>query len=121
MSAVQGMQSVTIRQAEAARVAAAARTAPKDFPMGFGESTSDVMCKATGAADHEHLLQMWLELAGRQSSQKPMSIINKNFQIEAQKARVLPPIQTGNTVFAVQKFMFVPSSEESTGTGFPEK
>ena len=118
VSAVQGIQSVTIRQAEAARLLATARAAaPKAFPTAFGDPTSDMMCKATEVADHEHLPPMWLELAGRSSSQKPISIIKKNFQIEAERGRVLSPVPTGMTLFAVQNFMFVGSSEETTGTG----
>jgi len=64
------MHSVTIRQVEAARLQAAARYAPKDFPTAFGDPTSDIVCKATGTTDHERLPPMWLDLADR-------SIINK--------------------------------------------
>ena len=118
VSACQGMQSASIRTAEAARVLAAEKAAPKTFLKAYGPSICDMMCKACGVDDPELLPQFWGEMAGRPSSQKIMSIIFKHFQIEGQKAGVLPPVPTGNTVTAAQNFMFTPSTEETTGTGW---
>lgn len=117
VSSMQGVHSVTIRDLEEKRLQREEKSAPTTVPAAFGTPSSDMLCKATGVSHHEDLPLFWSDLAGRQSKEKPMTIIMRHFQINAEHFHVSAPFPTGNTVQAFQNLMFVGSSEENTGSG----
>jgi len=62
---------------------------PKDFSAAFKQDSSGMMCKACSVPTAKKLPATWLNMAGRLSSQKFMSIIQNAFQRESSLANVL--------------------------------